>query len=134
MSAENLLKKTEHGSTEKCFVRLLSHCSVFVSIRFLLVKTLPVHIAPFSNKYAMKTIGVHIAPVNRCCLIPFSKIKPFVNRSKKGANRNFGCHCNQQPINKGKECEAFSNVSVFGIHTENGSFSKRTVFKFMRFN
>ena len=30
--------------------------------RFLLIKTLPVHIAPFSNKYAMKRIGVHIAP------------------------------------------------------------------------
>ena len=25
-----------------------------------------------------------------------------------------------------KECEAFSNVSIFGVHTENGSFSKRT--------
>ena len=33
-----------------------------------------------------------------------------------------------------KECEAFSNVSVFGVHTENGSFSKRTIFKFMRFH
>ena len=27
-----------------------------------------------------------------------------------------------------KEREAFSNVSVFGVHTENGSFSKCTVF------
>ena len=34
---------------------------------FLLMKTLPVHIAPFSNRYAMKTIGVHIAPAKRCC-------------------------------------------------------------------
>ena len=33
-----------------------------------------------------------------------------------------------------KECEAFSNVSVFGVHTENGSFSKCTVFKFIRFH
>ena len=33
-----------------------------------------------------------------------------------------------------KECAAFSNVSVFGVHTENGSFSKRTVFKIMRFH
>ena len=33
-----------------------------------------------------------------------------------------------------KECGAFSNVSVFGVHTENGSFSKRTVFRFMRFH
>ena len=32
-----------------------------------------------------------------------------------------------------KECAAFSNVSVFGAHTENGSFSKHTVLKFMRF-
>ena len=27
-----------------------------------------------------------------------------------------------------KECVAFSNVSVFGVHTENGSFSKFIVF------
>ena len=33
-----------------------------------------------------------------------------------------------------KECAAFSNVSVFGVHTENGSFSKRTVLKFMHFH
>ena len=33
-----------------------------------------------------------------------------------------------------KEYAAFSNVSIFGVHTENGSFSKRTVFKFMRFH
>ena len=33
-----------------------------------------------------------------------------------------------------KEFEAFSNVSVFGVHTESGSFSKRTVFKLMRFH
>ena len=29
---------------------------------FLLMKTLPVHIAQFPNKNAMKKIGVHIAP------------------------------------------------------------------------
>ena len=29
-----------------------------------------------------------------------------------------------------KECVAFSNVSVFGVHT---AFAKRTVFRFMRF-
>ena len=33
-----------------------------------------------------------------------------------------------------KECVAFSNFSVFGGHTENGSFSRRTVFKFMLFH
>ena len=33
-----------------------------------------------------------------------------------------------------KECEAFSNVSVFSIHTENGSFSKRTVFQIYAFS
>ena len=33
-----------------------------------------------------------------------------------------------------KEYAAFSNVSVFGVHTENGSFSKRTVLKSMRFH
>ena len=34
---------------------------------FLLIKELPVHIAPFSNEYATKTIGVQIAPAKRCC-------------------------------------------------------------------
>ena len=33
-----------------------------------------------------------------------------------------------------EECAAFSNVSVFGVRTENGSFSKRIGFKFMRFH
>ena len=33
-----------------------------------------------------------------------------------------------------KECAAFSNFSVFGVRTENGSFSKCTVFKYMRLN
>ena len=33
-----------------------------------------------------------------------------------------------------KECAAFSNVSDFGVHIENGSFSKRTIFKFMHFH
>ena len=34
---------------------------------FLLMKTLSVHIAPFSNEYAMKIIGVHTAPAKRRC-------------------------------------------------------------------
>ena len=34
---------------------------------FLFMKTLSVHIAPFSNEYTMKTIGIHIAPAKRCC-------------------------------------------------------------------
>ena len=29
---------------------------------------------------------------------------------------------------------AFSNASVFGVHTENRSFSKRSVLEFMRFH
>ena len=50
-------------------VRLRLHCSVlrFCFYLFLLIKRLPVHIAPFSNIYAMKTIGVHIAPAKRRC-------------------------------------------------------------------
>ena len=34
---------------------------------FLLVKTLSVGIAPFSNEYVMKTIGVHTVPAKWCC-------------------------------------------------------------------
>ena len=65
---------------------------------------------------------------------PLFKTKPFVNSCQQGANRDFECHCNQESINK--ECAAFSTVSVFGFHTdtENGSFSKRTVFKFYVFS
>ena len=51
---------------------LILHKAMFTPLRFrfypfLLMKTLPVHIAPFSDKYAMKTIGVHIAPAKWCC-------------------------------------------------------------------
>ena len=40
---------------------------------------------------------------------------------------------NKMPIAT-KEYEVFSNVSVFGVHKENGSFSKRIVFKLKRFH
>ena len=45
----------------------------FHSYPLLLMKTLPVRIAPFSNKNAIKTIGVHNAPVELVLLFPFSK-------------------------------------------------------------
>ena len=76
------------------------HTALFHFYPFLLMKTLPVHIAPFSNKYAMKTIGIHITPTKRFINHLF-KTKPFVNSCQKGADRDFECHCNQQPINKG---------------------------------
>ena len=58
----------------------------------------------------------------------------FCSSCHEGANREFECH-NAIVFDSlsTKECEAFSNVSVFGVHTENGSFSQRTVFKFMQF-
>ena len=96
---------------------------------FLLIKALPIHIAPFSNRYGMKTIGVHIAPAKLVVILLF-KTMPFVISCQKGANRDFEWHCNNSLLTK--EYEAFSNVSVFVVHTENGSFSERTVFKFMR--
>lgn len=42
---------------------------------FLLMKTLPVHIAPFLIKcdYAMNSIGVHTLQQKQCCLTLFSK-------------------------------------------------------------
>ena len=43
------------------------HTAPFSFLSVFVDKTLPVHIAPFSNKYAMKPIGVHIAPTKRCC-------------------------------------------------------------------
>ena len=33
----------------------------------LLMKMLPVHISPFSNKYAMITVGVHIVLAKKVC-------------------------------------------------------------------
>ena len=74
---------------------------------FLLMKTLPVHIAPFSNRYAMKTIGVHIALAE--------KTKPFVNSFQQGANRDFECHCNQKSINKGM-CRVFKCLRFWRSH------------------
>ena len=65
-------------------------------------------------------------------LIPFSKQCLLLAAVKKAPIASL----NAIVMNRlsTKECEAFSNVSVFGVHTENGSFSKRTVFKFMRFH
>ena len=67
---------------------------------FLLMKTLPAHIVPFLNEYAMKTIGAHTAPAKRCCRSPF-QYKAFVRSCQEGTNHEFECHCNHQPINKG---------------------------------
>ena len=65
---------------------------------FLLIKTLPVHIAPFSNEYVMKTIGVHTAPAKWCCESLFQN-KAFVSSCQEDPNHEFECHCNQQSIN-----------------------------------
>ena len=85
---------------------------------FLLMKTLPVHIAPFSNKYTMKTIGVPVS------LIPFSKQSLLLIAVKKAPIATLNATVVNSPLTK--ECEAFSCVSIFGVHTENGSFSRRT--------
>ena len=50
-------------ATSKALLTLLR----FHSYPFLLMKTLSIHIAPFSNEYAMKTMGVHTAPAKWCC-------------------------------------------------------------------
>ena len=79
-----------------------SHCSVFKQIRYE------------NNRRSH-------CPSKTMLLIPFSKQKPFVNSCQQGANRDL----NAIIVIKGllaKECAAFSNVSIFGLHTENGSF------------
>ena len=53
--------KISHINIGDVHTVLFSFLSIFVD------KTLVVHIAPFSNEYAMKAIGVHIAPAKRCC-------------------------------------------------------------------
>ena len=45
----------------------------YTSIRFSLMKTLPVHVASFSNEYDMNAIGVHISP--NSVVYPFFQIK-----------------------------------------------------------
>ena len=64
-------------------------------------------------------------------LLPFSKQCLLLLAVKKAPNASLNAIVMSSL--SAKECEAFSNVSVFGAHTENGSFSKRIVFKFMRF-
>ena len=69
----------------------------------------------------MKTIGIHIAPAKLLLIVvikaPMATLNAIVINSLLT-----------------KECAAFSNFSVFGVHTENKSFSERTVFKFMHFH
>ena len=65
-------------------------------------------------------------------LIPFSKQSLLLIAVKKVPIATL----NAIVINSllARACEAFLNVTIFGDHTENGSFSKRTIFKFMRFH
>ena len=112
------------------FINISINAATFTLLRirfylFLLMKTLPLHIASFSNKYAMKTIGVYIAPAKRCCKSLF-KTKPFVDIGQKGTNRAFECHCNQQHINTGM-------WSVFKCLNCQRSHWKRIFFKTQRF-
>ena len=77
----------------------------------------------------MKTIVVHTAPAKTMWLIPFSKQCLLLAAVEKAPIASLDAIVMNSL--SAKECEAFSNISVFGIHTENGSFKKRTVFKFM---
>ena len=60
-------------------------------------------------------------------LIPFSKQTLLLIAINKAPIATFNAIVIKSLLTK--ECAAFSNVSVLGVHTENGSFSKRTVFK-----
>ena len=91
-----------------------------------MMKTLPVHIARFQINTA-STLLQQNGFVN-----PFSKQSLLLIGVKTAPIATLNAIVIKSLL--AKECEAFSNVSVFGVHTENGSFSKRTVFKFMRFH
>ena len=60
---------------------------------------------------------------------PFFKTMPLLAAVKKALMASLNAFVMNSLSTK--EWEASSNVSVFGVHTENGSYSKRTVFKFM---
>ena len=62
---------------------------------------------------------------------PIFKTMPLGNSFQEGVNPEFECRCNQQPFKMGYE--TFPNVSIFGVHAQNESFSKRAVFIFMLF-
>ena len=94
-----LISSEQMARTPINVLRLHSHCSVFVSICFFM-KTLFVHIAPFSNEYPMKMIGVHTASAKRCCQSLFQN-NDSVTSCQEGANRDFECYCSEQPFNKG---------------------------------
>ena len=60
-------------------------------------------------------------------------VGPYRKSCHKGANGDFECHCIINSLLT-EDCTAFLNVSVFGVHTENGSFSECTIFEFMRYH
>ena len=66
---------------------------------FLLMSTLPVYIALFSNECAMKMIGIDAAPAKWCCQSPLHN-KAFVSSCQKGTSHEFECYGNLHPINK----------------------------------
>ena len=96
------------------------------------MKTLPVHIALFSNEYAMKTMGAFTLLQQNGVVNPLSKQSLLFIALLKAPIASLNAIVINSLLTK--ECEALSNVSVFGVHSENGSFSKRNVFNFMRFH
>ena len=61
-------------------------------------------------------------------LSPFQNKKPLLVAVKRASIKSFNAIVIFILLTK--EYEAFSNVSIFGVHTENGSFSKRIVMRF----
>ena len=100
-------------------LRLHSHCSIFISINFLLMKTLPVHIAQFSSKYAMKMIGIHIAPAKLCCY-SLLLIMPLLIVVIKAQMATLSAIVINSLL--AKECAAFSNLSVLALTLKTDRF------------
>ena len=62
--------------------------------RFLLMRTLPVHIVPFLNECTMKTIGVWHCSSKMVLSIPFQTMA-FVSSCQECANCELECHCDE---------------------------------------
>ena len=99
---------------------------------FFLLKTLPVHLAPFSDESAMTSHDRQSHCCNKTAFLISYQSKLFVSSCQKGTNREFECHCNEQPFNKGMW--TILKCLRFGIDTKNGPFLKTHRFQIYAFS
>ena len=82
---------------------------------FFLLKTLPVHLAPFSDESAMTSHDRQSHCCNKTAFLISYQSKLFVSSCQKGTNHELKFHCDQHPIKMNAK-HFFSSLNFWRLH------------------